>query len=158
MIKVGDKIPSTTFQVLGENGIEHRETDDLFSNKKVVIFGLPGAYTPTCSAAHLPGYVVKVDELKSLGVDHVVCHSVNDAFVMNAWGVSQNADELIMMADGNADFAKATGLDIDLAAPGFGIRVTRYAMIVENGVVSLLNVEEAGKFEVSNVETILAAL
>ena len=158
MIKVGDKIPSVKFQNLSKEGVEHHNTDDLFTGKKVVVFGLPGAFTPTCSAAHLPGYVVKADEFKKKGVDSIVCHSVNDSFVMDAWGKSQNAEQLVMMADGNADFARTLGLDINLTAPGFGVRVKRYAMIVDNGVVSLLNVEEPGKFEVSDAETIFAAL
>lgn len=158
-IQVGEKIPSVTLHRMGTDGPTTITTDELFAGKKVVLFGLPGAYTPTCSAAHLPGYVVKSEELKARGVDRVVCISVNDAFVMDAWGKQHNADDLVMMmADGNADFAKAVGLDVDLTGRGMGVRSQRYAMIVDDGVVSLLNVEQPGKFEVSDAETILKAL
>lgn len=158
-IQVGDKIPSVTLHYMGKDGPATTTTDELFSGKKVVVFGLPGAFTPTCSAAHLPGFVVKSDELFAKGVDRIVCVSVNDAFVMDAWGRQHNADDRVMMiADGNADFARAVGLEVDLTGRGMGVRSQRYAMIVDDGTVSLLNVEKPGKFEVSDAETVLKAL
>ena len=123
------------------------------------MFALPGAFTPTCSAAHLPGYVVKADELKAKGIDRIVCLSVNDAFVMKAWGEQHNVEDRVMMiADGSADFTRAVGLDLDLSQRGMGTRSQRYAMIVNDGVVELLNVEAPMKFEVSDSDTILASL
>ena len=158
-INVGDRIPNATLHYMGPDGPTSIPTDELFAGKKVVLFGLPGAYTPTCSAAHLPGFVTFSDKLFAKGVDKIVCLSVNDAFVMNAWGKVNNADGLVMMAaDGNAEFTKALGLDVDLSARGMGIRSQRFAMIVDDGVVTLLNVEQPGKFEVSDAETILNAL
>ncbi len=158
-INVGDKIPSATLHYMGPDGPTSITTDELFAGEKVVMFGLPGAYTPTCSAAHLPGFVTFSEKLFEKGVDKIVCLSVNDAFVMNAWGKVNNADDLVMMAaDGNAEFTKALGLDIDLSARGMGIRSQRFAMIADDGVVTLLNVEQPGKFEVSDAETILNAL
>jgi peroxiredoxin len=158
-INVGDKIPSATLHYMGPDGPTSMSTDELFAGKKVVMFGLPGAYTPTCSAAHLPGFVTFSEKLFEKGVDKIVCLSVNDAFVMSAWGKVNNADDLVMMAaDGNAEFTKALGLDVDLSARGMGIRSQRFAMIVDDGVVTLLNVEQPGKFEVSDAETILNAL
>lgn len=158
-IKVGDKIPSVDLQVMGESGVETVNTDDLFKAQKVVLFALPGAYTPTCSAAHLPGYVVHSDALFAKGVDRIICLSVNDAFVMNAWGKEHNADDRVMMlADGSAHFTRAVGLELDLDAAGMGIRSKRYAMVVNDGVVETLNVEAPKAFEVSNAETILESL
>jgi len=158
-IQVGEKIPSVTLQQMQKNGVIDITTEQLFDNKKVVVFGLPGAFTPTCSAAHLPGYVVKSDEIFAKGVDSIICISVNDAYVMGAWGEQQNVDDRIMMiADGSANFTRAVGLDLDLIARGMGIRSQRYAMVVTNGVVETLNIEAAGKFEVSDAETILKSL
>ena len=158
-IKVGDTIPSVTLQQMQENGVTNVTSDDLFKGKKVVLFALPGAFTPTCSASHVPGYVVKADEILAKGVDSIVCLSVNDAFVMDAWGKDQNVeDRILMIADGSAAFTRAVGLELDLTKPGMGIRSRRYAMVVNDGVVETLNVEEAGKFEVSDADTILRAL
>ena len=131
---------------------------DLFAGKKVVLFAVPGAFTPTCSNAHLPGYVVKADELKAKAVDSIVCLSVNDAFVMDAWGKDKNADQLLMVADGNGDFTKALGLEMDGSGFGLGTRSQRYAMIVDDGKVTKLAVEAPGKLEVSAAEAILESL
>ena len=157
-IQVGDKIPQATMKVMGEKGPQDMTTDDLFAGKKVVLFALPGAFTPTCSAAHLPGYVANADKIKAKGVDSVVCLSVNDAFVMSAWGADKNAEELIMLADGNGDFTSAVGLEMDGSAFGLGKRSQRYAMIAEDGVVAALNVEAPGAFEVSAADAIMALL
>ena len=157
MIQVGDKIPSATLSLFGENGPENVDAAELFAGKKVVLFALPGAFTPTCSAAHLPGYVVAADDFKAKGVDMIACLSVNDAFVMKSWGESQNADNITMIADGGAAFTKAVDLVLDTGDFG-GIRSQRYAMVIDNGTVTALNVEEAGQFEVSNAETLLSAL
>ncbi|NNE63372.1 MAG: peroxiredoxin, partial [Gammaproteobacteria bacterium] len=158
-IKVGDKVPSVTLQQMQEDGVTNLNSEDLFKGKIVVLFALPGAFTPTCSASHVPGYVVKSDEIFAKGVDSIVCLSVNDAFVMDAWGKDQNVEDRIqMIADGSAEFTRAVGLEIDLTKPGMGIRSRRYAMIVNDGVVETLNVEEPGKFEVSDADTILSAL
>jgi peroxiredoxin len=158
-IKVGDKIPEATFMQMTESGPQPVSSSDLFSGKKVVVFALPGAFTPTCSAQHLPGFVQHADEIRAKGVDTIACLSVNDAFVMGAWGKDQNVGEKVMMlADGSADFAKAVGLELDLVARGMGVRSQRYSMIVDDGVVTDLNVEQGPSFEVSNAETILAHL
>lgn len=157
-IGIGDRIPDVTLHVMGEKGPQAMTTGELFAGKKVVLFALPGAFTPTCSAAHLPGYVVKADEILDKGVDSIVCLSVNDAFVMDAWGKAQNAEKIIMLADGSADFTRAVGLDLDLTERGMGVRSDRYAMIVDDGVVTLLNREAPRKFEVSDADTILSAL
>ena len=133
-------------------------TDDLFAGKKVVVFAVPGAFTPTCSQAHLPGYVVNLDAIKGKGVDSVICLSVNDAFVMDAWGNSANADDILMVGDGNGEFTKALGLEMDGTGFGLGTRSQRYAMVVEDGVVTALNVEEPGQFEVSKAEAVLEVL
>ena len=158
-IQVGDKIPQSTLFHMTDSGNEKITTDELFANRKVVLFALPGAFTPTCSASHLPGFVVHSDDLFAKGIDRIVCLSVNDAFVMAAWGAQHNADDRVMMlADGNAELTRALGLDVDLAKVGMGVRSQRYAMVINNGVVELLNVEAAGKFEVSDAETILNSL
>ncbi|MFT7245793.1 MAG: peroxiredoxin [Candidatus Azotimanducaceae bacterium] len=157
-VQVGDKVPAATMKVMGEKGPQDLTTSDVFDGKKVVLFALPGAFTPTCSAAHLPGFVVNADAIKAKGVDSIVCLSVNDAFVMAAWGVDKNAEELIMAADGNGDFTKAMGLEMDGSAFGLGTRSQRYAMIVDNGVITALNVESGPTFEVSSAEKILEAL
>ncbi len=156
MIKTGDTLPKATLKVMGNNGPESFETEEL-NDKTVVIFAVPGAFTPTCSAAHLPGFVTLFDELTAAGVDLIACVSVNDAFVMDAWGKSANAENLLMLADGNATFTKALGLDKDATAYHMGIRSSRYAMIVKNGVVKHLAVDNAGLKETS-AEAILALL
>ena len=158
-IQVGDRIPNVSLSVMTADGPADLSTDEIFSGKKVVLFALPGAFTPTCSAAHVPGYVVHHDEIKSKGVDTIACLSVNDAFVMGAWGEAQNVEgNILMLGDGSATFTQAVGLELDLTENNFGVRSQRYAMVVEDGVVSHLNVEEGGGFEVSNAETILTLL
>jgi glutaredoxin/glutathione-dependent peroxiredoxin len=158
-IKVGDKIPSAKLQHKTKDGVQTITTDELFKGKKVVVFALPGAFTPTCSAKHLPGFVNNFKEMKAKGVDTIACLSVNDAFVMSAWGKDQHVDDKVMMlADGNADFTKAVGLTMDGTGYGMGLRSQRYAMVVDNGVVKKLNVEAPGAFEVSSAEAVLKAL
>ncbi len=157
-IAIGDKIPATTFKIMGEKGPQDITSDEIFAGKKVVLFAVPGAFTPGCTVTHLPGYVVLADKIKAKGVDSIVCLSVNDAFVMGAWGKSQNAEELIMLADGNGTFTKAVGLQLDATGFGMGTRSRRYAMIVDNGVVTHLAVEPAGGIVESAAEAILAKL
>ena len=156
-IKVGDKVPEGMLTVMGAEGPAGISTVDIFSGKKVVLFAVPGAFTPTCSIAHLPGFVVHVDAIKAKGVDTVACMSVNDVFVMDAWGKAANAEHLMMLADGNGDFTKALDLVLDASVYGMGARSKRFAMIVDDGVVSLLNVDEAA-LEGTSAEAILAAL
>lgn len=158
-IKIGDKLPAGTLFELAESGPREVPVETLTQSKRVVIFGLPGAFTPTCSAKHVPGYVNLADKLRAAKIDEIVCVSVNDAFVMGAWAKDQNtADKLRMLADGSAAFTKALGLDMDLSARGMGIRSQRYSMLVDNGVVVALNVEAPGKFEVSSAEAMLAQI
>ena len=158
-IKVGEKIPSVMLKTMTREGIKNLGTDELFKGKKVVLFALPGAFTPTCSMQHLPGFVKLADKIKAKGVDTIACLSVNDAFVMDAWGKDQKVgDKVLMLADGNADFSKAVGLTEDDSEWGMGLRACRYALVAENGVVNRLNVEEGEAFEVSSAETILAML
>ena len=157
-INVGDNIPSCTLKVMGESGPTDITTDEIFGGKKVVLFAVPGAFTPGCSQTHLPGYVVKYDELKAKGVDTVACVSVNDAFVMGAWSDAQNAENLLMLADGNGEFTAAVGLELDGTGFGLGQRSQRYAMIVDDGTISTLNVEEGAGVDVSSAETILGLL
>jgi peroxiredoxin len=155
-IKVGDKIPSLKLKTMTKDGVRDLATDDLFKGKKVVLFGLPGAFTPTCSAKHLPGYIQHADALKAKGVNKIVCLSVNDAFVMDAWGKQQGAgDKVAMIADGSADLTKALGLELDLTPNGMGLRMRRFSMLVQDGVVKTINIEKPGAFEVSNAETML---
>lgn len=156
-IQVGDKIPEGMFTVMGAEGPTGLSTADLFAGKKVVLFAVPGAFTPTCSAAHLPGFVVHVDDIKAKGVDTVACMSVNDVFVMHAWGQSANAEHIQMLADGNGTFTEALGLVLDGSGFGMGARSKRFAMVVDDGVVTLLNVDEDA-LEGSSAEAILAAL
>jgi peroxiredoxin len=156
-IKVGDKIPAGMFTVMGTEGPTGISTSDIFDGKKVVLFAVPGAFTPTCSVAYLPGFVVHVDDIKAKGVDTVACMAVNDVFVVDAWGKAANAEHLLMLADGNADFTTAVGLTLDGTGFGMGTRSQRFAMIVDDGVVSLLNVDQ-GALEGSSAEAILAAL
>ncbi len=166
MIKTGESLPDATLYefiaeptegcTLGPNAFH---VGEIAAGKKLVIFGLPGAFTPTCSAKHVPGYVAHADELRAAGVDEIWCVSVNDAFVMGAWGTDQHtAGKVRMMGDGSAEFTKALGLQLDATARGMGIRSQRYAMVVDNGVVKTLNVEAPGKFDVSSAEAILATL
>ncbi len=159
-ISVGDKVPAVdSLAVMTADGPQGMTTDELFAGKKVVLFALPGAFTPTCSAAHLPGFVANADKIKAKGVDSMVCMASSDAFVMDAWGKSQNAEDIIMLADGNADMAKALGLSIDLTARGMGVRAQRFAIIVDDGVVSDVAVEESpAAHEVSSAEAVLAKL
>ena len=155
-IKVGDRVPSVTLRHLTAEGVKEITTDDLFRGKRVVLFGLPGAYTRTCSSRHLPGYVANAEALKKKGVDTIACLSVNDAFVMGAWGREHKADgKVMMLGDGNADFTRAVGLELDRVKEGMGIRSQRYAMLVENGIVKVLNVEKPGEYAVSSAETLL---
>lgn len=157
MIAQGQTLPDATLSQLAKEGMINHKVKELFAGKKAVLFAVPGAFTPTCSEAHLPGYVVLADELKAKGVDIIACVSVNDAFVMKAWGEAQNAGEIMMLADGDGTFTKALGLEMDTGAFG-GLRSQRYAMVINDGVVSLLNVEAPKTFEVSKAETILASL
>jgi len=158
-ISVGDKMPSGTLMTMGENGPEAVSTDEMFGGKKVVLFGLPGAFTPTCSAQHLPGFVEKADAIKAKGVDTIACLSVNDVFVMGAWGKDQNtAGKVEMLADGSAALTKEMGTVLDLTDRGLGVRSSRYSMIVEDGTVTQINLEEGGAFEVSDADTILNQL
>lgn len=158
-VSVGDKIPLVTLKTMTAEGPKEISTAEIFAGKKVVLFGLPGAFTPTCSAKHLPGFIDKHDDLAAKGVDTIACISVNDAFVMGAWGKAQEAgDKVLLLADGNADFAKAMGLDADFTAYGMGIRNKRFALVAEDGVVKVLNVEAAGQFEVSSADYVLNQL
>lgn len=157
MIQVGSNLPEVTFGLMVDGKMTNPHTNDLFAGKKVVLFAVPGAFTPTCSEAHLPGYVALADKLKAKGVDSIMCVSVNDAFVMSAWGKAQNAEEIMMLADGNAFFTKSIGLDMNTSDFG-GVRSQRYSMLVEDGVVTKLNVEEPGKFAVSDAQTMLDSL
>ena len=160
MAKVGDKVPSATLMHKGAEGIKPMSTDELFApGKKVVVFAVPGAFTPTCSAKHVPSFLTNFDALKAKGVDTVACISVNDAFVMDAWGKAQNCgDKVMMLADGSGDFTRAIGLELDARKAGLGMRSQRYSMLVDDGVVKKLNVEAPGKFEVSDADTMLKGL
>jgi len=158
-IQVGDKIPSATFRVLTAEGPKEVSSDELFSGKKVALFAVPGAFTPTCSQRHLPSFVEKAAALKAKGVDTIACTAVNDVFVMGAWGKQSGADDKVtMLADGNGDFARAIDLELDATRAGLGKRSQRYSMLVDNGVVKALHVEAPGKFEVSDADTMLKDL
>ena len=157
MIDVGSTLPEVTFGLIKDGKKANPHTNELFSGKRVVLFAVPGAFTPTCSEAHLPGYVALADKIKAKGVDSIICLSVNDAYVMDAWGKSANADDILMVADGNAFFTKSIGLDMNTGDFG-GIRSVRYSMLVEDGEVVKLNVEDPGRFEVSDAETMLKSL
>ena len=158
-IEAGQEMPFGRFGVMTESGPGKISTDDLFNGKKVILVSVPGAFTPTCSKGHLPGYVGHAEELASKGVDTIACMAVNDVFVMDAWGKDRGVgDKVMMLADGNADYAKALGLDFDASAHGMGIRGQRFAIVVDDGVATHVAVEAAGQFEVSKAESILATL
>ncbi len=158
-IGVGDKVPSVTIQHKTADGIDQVSTDEFFAGRKVVLFAVPGAFTPTCSLKHLPGFIANADAILAKGVAEIACLAVNDAFVMDAWGADQDAaGKVTMLADGSAKLTQALGLDLDLVERGLGNRSQRYAMVVDDGTVTLLNIEESGQFEASSAETILAAL
>lgn len=157
-ISVGDRIPSITLTKATANGPDQVSSDDFFKGRKVALVAVPGAFTPTCSARHLPGFVDNADALKAKGVDEIAFTSVNDAFVMGAWGKASDADSITMLADGNADFARAVGLTFDGSKFGMGERSQRYSMLVNDGVVEQLNVEAPGAFEVSSAEHLLSEI
>jgi peroxiredoxin (alkyl hydroperoxide reductase subunit C) len=158
-IKVGDTIPSLKLMTPTPDGPKEITTDEIFKGKKVVLFAVPGAFTPTCSAKHLPGFIEQAEAIKAKGVDTIACVAVNDVFVMGAWGRDQGVDDkILLLADGSAALAKALGLELDLVARGLGVRSQRYALVAENGKVTYLAVEPAGGFDVSRAEAILGAL
>jgi len=158
-IKVGDKLPSAVLMEMKGGTPQPVKTDDLFAGKKVAVFALPGAFTPTCSAKHLPGFIQSADALKAKGIDTIACISVNDAFVMGAWGDQQGAGEkVVMLADGNGDFTRALGLEMDATKFGMGKRSQRFSFVADNGVVTQLNVEEPGAFAVSSADHMLKQL
>ena len=158
-IQVGDKFPDIKLQISTPNGIESASTGELLAGKKVVLFAVPGAFTPTCSAKHVPGYVANAEAIHAKGVDTIACLSVNDAFVMGAWGKDQNVgDKVTLVADGSAAFTKAAGLELDLIERGLGLRCQRFSMVVDDGVVKSLNIDPAGTFEATSAEKILEQL
>jgi glutaredoxin/glutathione-dependent peroxiredoxin len=158
-IKVGDKMPSGTLTVATNDGPQKVNADEFFKGRKVVLFSVPGAFTPTCDAKHLPGFVEKAEELRRKGVGAIACLSVNDAFVMKAWGKSQNTEGKVeMLADGNGEYTKALGLELDATGYGMGMRGQRFSLLVDNGIVKQVNVEEKGEFKVSSAEHVLTQL
>jgi len=157
-IQTGDRIPAATLTIMGEKGPKPLTTDELFGDRKVVLFSVPGAFTPTCSARHLPGFVERAAEILDRGVDTIACMAVNDVFVMAAWSKSAGADQILMLADGNGEFARALGLELDATAYGMGQRSQRFALIAEDGVVTGLFVEGPGEFRVSSAEHVLTML
>jgi glutaredoxin/glutathione-dependent peroxiredoxin len=158
-IKVGERIPTATLKQMTKDGPANVSTDELFKGKRVVLFSVPGAFTPTCHAKHLPGFLQNIDKLKAKGVDTIACLAVNDVFVMDAWGKASGAsDKVLMLADGNADFTKALGLELDASGFGMGTRGKRFALIAKDGVVTHLNVESAGEFRVSAADYVLGQL
>jgi glutaredoxin/glutathione-dependent peroxiredoxin len=158
-IKPGDRIPEATLMTMGEKGPVPLTTSDIFANKKVVLFGVPGAFTPTCSKMHLPGYVKEAEAIKGKGVETIACMAVNDAFVMDSWGRDQGVGgRILMLADGNGDFTRQLGLESDFSKYGMGQRAKRFSMVVDNGVVKELNVEAPGEFKVSSAESTLCQL
>ncbi len=158
-IKVGDKMPAGTFTQITKDGPQKVNAEEFFKGRKVVLFSVPGAFTPTCDAKHLPGFVEKAGELKGKGIDAIACIAVNDAFVMKAWGKSQNTDGKVeMLADGNADYTKALGLEMDATGFGMGTRGQRFSLLVDDGVVKQVNVEQKGEFKVSSAEHVLTQL
>lgn len=159
MIKIGDKLPDVAFNVPTSDGMKTMRTADIFDGKTVALFAVPGAFTPTCSAKHLPSFREAAGDLKSKGVDVIACTAVNDHFVMGAWAKQENVvDGIMMLADGSAEFAKAVGLDADFGKFGMGVRSKRYSMLVKDGVVKQLNVEEPGEYKVSSAEHLLGQL
>jgi len=158
-IEAGDTIPDVALYTYGADGPEGIATGDIFKDKKVVVFGLPGAFTPTCSAKHLPGYIANAEAIKAKGIDSIVCISVNDAFVMGAWGKEQNAGGAVtLIADGSGEFARATGLELDLTGKGLGVRCQRFSMVVDDGVVESLDIDEGGSFDKTSAEKMLEKL
>tara|TARA_B100001057_G_scaffold418365_1_gene437547 strand:+ start:164 stop:643 length:480 start_codon:yes stop_codon:yes gene_type:complete len=157
-ISKGDKLPDVKLVKPTGDGPEAVQSSDFFAGKKVALFAVPGAFTPTCSAKHLPGFVEKANELKAKGIDEIACTAVNDAFVMGAWNNADGSDDVTMLADGSGEFAKALGLDADFSAFGMGTRSNRYSMIVDDGVVTEINVEGPGEFKVSSAEHMLGQL
>ncbi len=158
-IKVGDQIPSAKLMTPSPDGPKEISTDDIFKGRKVVLFAVPGAFTPTCSAKHLPGFIEHAAELRAKGVDTIACMAVNDAFVMGAWSKDQNVGErILMLADGSGTFTRLLGLELDLVARGLGVRSQRFALVAEDGRVTHLAVEQPGGFDVSRAEAVLAAL
>jgi peroxiredoxin len=158
-IKVGDSMPSGSFKMIGKDGMTTVTSDELFKGKKVVLFSVPGAFTPTCDAKHLPGFVAHADKFKAKGVDTIACMAVNDAFVMGAWGKASGTDgKVMMLADGNGDYSRALGLELDARGFGMGMRGQRFAIVAENGVAKKVNIEAGGKFEVSAAEYVLNQL
>lgn len=158
-IKVGDKLPAGTFTQMGKDGPQKITTEQLFDGKTVVLFSVPGAFTPTCDARHLPGYVELAGAIKAKGVDTIACTAVNDVFVMNAWGKhGKVGDDILMLADGNGDYAKALGLELDATGFGMGMRGKRYALVVKDGIATHVNVEAPGEFKVSAADYVLAQL
>jgi glutaredoxin/glutathione-dependent peroxiredoxin len=159
MIKVGDRMPAGTFTLVTKDGPQKVSAEEFFKGRKVVLFSVPGAFTPTCDAKHLPGFVEKAGDIRAKGVDAIACMAVNDAFVMKAWGKAQNADGKVeMIADGNAEYTKALGLDMDATGFGMGIRGQRFSLLVDDGVVKQVNVEQKGEFKVSSAEHVLTQL
>lgn len=157
-IQVGDKVPAANFKVMTADGPKEISSDEVFAGKKVVFFAVPGAFTPGCSMTHLPGFVVNADAIKAKGADTIVCMAVNDAFVMGAWGQAQNADEILMLADGNGEFTAAIGLELDASGFGMGSRAQRFGMIVDDGTVSYLGIEAPGEIKASSAETMMEQL
>jgi glutaredoxin/glutathione-dependent peroxiredoxin len=158
-IKVGDRMPAGTFKTMTKDGPQNLTTDQLFAGKKVVLFSVPGAFTPTCDAKHLPGFVEKARELKDKGIDTVACMAVNDVFVMNAWGKHSNVgDNVLMLADGNAEYARALGLELDAKGFGMGVRGQRFAVVVDDGIAKQVLVEAPGEFKVSSADYVLSQL
>lgn len=156
-IQVGDTLPEGKLKIMGSEGPKDIDVNDIVKGKKVVLLAVPGAFTPGCSMTHLPGFVANADKIKAKGVDEIVCLAVNDAFVMDAWGKNQNAEEILMVADGSGDYTKKLGLELDLTGAGLGVRSRRYAMIVDNGKVTYLGIDEKG-VEKSSAETVLEQL
>jgi len=157
-IRIGDSIPAAMLSVMAENGPQPLLSKEYFAGRKVVLFSVPGAFTPTCSAYHLPGFVELADEIRKKGIDAIGCMSVNDVFVMHAWGKSAHAKGIDMLADGNGEFSKALGLELDATAFGMGQRAQRFALVADDGVVTHLMIEAPGEFRVSSAESVLAAL
>jgi peroxiredoxin len=158
-IQAGERLPAGKFRVMGKDGPQELSSDALFAGKRVVLFAVPGAFTPTCSARHLPGFLELADQLRARGVDTIACLAVNDVFVMNAWGKSAGvADQIVMLADGNGDFVRALGLELDARGSGMGQRARRFAIVAQDGVVQQLHVEAPGEFKVSSAQHVLTQL